>query len=84
MPREDERCGAVEGLPRTARLVVAILLLATPACGRNPSYEEGFKAGQRLSTLGIGGPTSCKAAFVLSSATDRNSFLEGCSDGITS
>lgn len=62
-------------------LIVALL---AGACGRNPSYEDGFKAGQRLATLGLGGDAGCKAAFILSSASDRTSFLEGCSDGLDS
>ena len=64
--------------------MVVVLLLLAAGCGRSRSYQDGFNAGQRLATLGIGSEAACKGAFILSSATDRNQFLEGCADGLNS
>lgn len=64
--------------------VLALVTLASSACGKTASYEEGFKAGQRLSTLGLDGSAACKGAFIVSAASDREEFLEGCQDGLDS
>lgn len=61
-----------------------MLVFLTAACGKSASYEEGFRAGQRLATMGIDNDAACKAAFVLSSASDRTEYLEGCADGLVS
>lgn len=67
-----------------AKFAVLVTILASAACGKDPSYEEGYKAGQRLLTLGIGTPATCKGAFILSSASDRDAYLKGCEDGLKS
>lgn len=74
---------------RTAHRRVAIIALVlgtipAAACGKSDSYQEGFKAGQRLSTVGLDTGAACKGAFILSSASDRNEYLEGCEDGLES
>lgn len=73
--------------PTTRRLAIVaavIVTIATAACGRSESYQEGFKAGQRLSTLGLDAGAACKGAFILSSASDRDEYLKGCEDGLQS
>lgn len=63
---------------------LALVCLVIGACGKSDSYQEGFKAGQRLSTVGVEVDAACKAAFILSSASDRDEYLKGCDEGLKS